>query len=66
MIHDTKNFIELKSKDKEINKKIEHLKKNKIINKIGYSIYDLNEIDYLKKIKNIDIVQVPLIFLIKA
>ena len=61
MIHDTKNFIKLKSKDKaKLIKKLNILKKNKIINKIGFSIYDIKEIDYLEKIRNIDIVQVPL------
>ncbi len=61
MIHDTKNFMNLKKGEKKkIIDFLNNLKKIKKIDKIGYSIYDLNELKFLKKIKNIDLVQLPI------
>mgnify|MGYP006075544821 CR=1 FL=1 len=61
MIHDTINFMKLKpSKKREIIDGLNLLKKTNRIKKIGYSIYDIKELNYLKNIKNIDLVQLPI------
>ena len=61
MIHDTKNFIKLSKNEKnKILNKLRYLKKIGKIKKIGFSIYDKEEIIFLKRVQNINIVQIPL------
>ena len=61
MVHDTANFMKLKSaKKKKIIEVRNFLKKTNKIEKIGYSVYDLKELNFLKKIKNLDLVQLPI------
>ena len=58
LIHQTKNLIEKKN-DLKINE-LNKLKSCKLVEKLGVSIYDPNELDHLKNVMEIDIVQAPL------
>ena len=59
LIHDTKD-LRNKKKAKKIYKVFDILKKSKIIEKIGLSIYNPNELDLYLKNYNFEIVQAPL------
>lgn len=58
LLHQTKNLFE-KKKDVII-KSLNQLKSKKLIEKLGISIYDPCELDYLMDVMDIDIVQAPL------
>ena len=61
MIHDTKNFLNLrKNQKKKIIDKFNQLKKMNQIKKFGFSIYDENEIIKINKFTNFDILQMPI------
>ena len=57
-VHDTKQLYQQKV-IKEISNALEELKRNKVIKKIGISVYEPTEIYKLNKIINFDIVQAP-------
>ena len=57
LFHDTK--ILFSKKGKKIYKNLEELKKKKYFQKIGISIYDTNELNYLTTNYNFDVVQCP-------
>lgn len=57
-VHDTKQLYNQKI-IKEISNALEELKRNKVIKKIGVSVYEPKEIYKLNKIINFDIVQAP-------
>ena len=59
LVHDTQD-LKNKKKDKKIYKTFDILKKSKIIEKIGLSIYNPNELDLYLKNYNFEIVQAPL------
>ncbi len=59
LVHDTQD-LKNKKKAKKIYKTFDILKKSKIIEKIGLSIYDPNELDLYLKNYNFEIVQAPL------
>ena len=59
MVHDTQD-LKNKKKAKKIYKTFDILKKSKIIEKIGLSIYNPNELDLYLKNYNFEIVQAPL------
>ena len=57
LFHDTK--ILFKKEGMKIFDNLESLKKQKYFNKIGISIYDMDDLDYIISNYNIDIVQCP-------
>lgn len=59
LVHDTQD-LKNKKKAKKIYKTFDILKKSKIIEKIGLSIYNPNELDLYLKNYNFEIVQAPL------
>lgn len=59
LVHDTQD-LKNKKKAKKIYKTFDMLKKSKIIEKIGLSIYNPNELDLYLKNYNFEIVQAPL------
>ena len=60
MVHDTNNFIRLDQKEQiKIINYLKKIKKIKRINNFGFSIYNSDELKYLSKIKNFDIIQLP-------
>lgn len=60
MVHDTNNFLNLYAKEKvKILNYLKKLKKQKKIEKFGFSIYNTNELDYICKIVGFDIIQFP-------
>ena len=58
LVHQTKNLID-KKKDLIINA-LNKLKSYKLVEKLGVSIYDPNELDHLMNVMEINIVQAPL------
>lgn len=59
LIHDTKE-LKNKKKSKKIYKAFDYLIKNKIVKKVGLSIYDPKELDLFFKEYNYQIVQIPI------
>ena len=58
LIHDTKE-LKNKKKSKKIYKAFDYLIKNKIVKKVGLSIYDPKELDLFFKEYNYQIIQIP-------
>ena len=59
LIHDTKD-LKNKTIAKKIYRTFDNLKKSKIVDKVGLSIYDPNELDLHLKDYNFEIIQAPL------
>ena len=57
MIHNSKNLLD--KRGKKIYEALLNLKRKKVINKIGVSIYKFDQINYLIKKFNLDIIQLP-------